>query len=61
MAATSGFLAGNRTSDPDLPRTTSGTAQATFRVAASGRVRDGEAWRDGEPAFYSVVAGATKP
>jgi single-strand DNA-binding protein len=24
-------------------------------VAVSGRVRDGEGWRDGEPAFYAVV------
>jgi hypothetical protein len=24
-------------------------------VAVSARVRDGEGWREGEPAFYSVV------
>jgi single-strand DNA-binding protein len=55
MAETSTFLAGNLTDDPDLRYTTSGTARATFRVAVSSRVRDGEGWRDGEPAFYAVV------
>ena len=55
MAETSIFLAGNLTDDPELGYTTGGTARATFRVAVSGRVRDGEGWRVGEPAFYSVV------
>jgi single-strand DNA-binding protein len=55
MAETSIWLAGNLTSDPELRYTTSGTAKATFRVAVSSRVRNGEGWRDGEPAFYSVV------
>jgi single-strand DNA-binding protein len=56
MAETSILLAGNLTSDPELRHTSGGTARATFRVAVSSRVRDGEGWRDGEPAFYSVVA-----
>ena len=55
MAETSVHLVGNLTDDPDLRYTSSGTARATFRVAVSGRVRDGEGWRDGEPAFYAVV------
>jgi single-strand DNA-binding protein len=55
MAETSVFLAGNLTDDPDLRYTTGATARATFRVAVSSRVRDGKQWRDGEPAFYSVV------
>jgi single-strand DNA-binding protein len=55
MAETSVFLAGNLTDDPELRYTTGGTARATFRVAVSARVRDGEGWRDGEPAFYAVV------
>jgi single-strand DNA-binding protein len=55
MAETSVFLAGNLTDDPELRYTTGGTARATFRVAISGRVRDGDSWRDGEPAFYAVV------
>jgi single-strand DNA-binding protein len=55
MAETSIFLAGNLTSDPELHHSPGGTARATFRVAVSARVRDGEGWRDGEPAFYAVV------
>jgi single-strand DNA-binding protein len=55
MAETSIYLAGNLTDDPELRYTTGGTARATFRVAVSGRVRDGDQWRDGEPAFYAVV------
>jgi hypothetical protein len=46
---------GNLTSDPELHHSPGGTARATFRVAVSGRVRDGEQWRDGEPAFYTVA------
>jgi single-strand DNA-binding protein len=55
MAETSIFLAGNLTNDPELHHSPGAVARATFRVAVSGRVRDGEQWRDGEPAFYSVV------
>jgi hypothetical protein len=45
----------NLTDDPEFHRSPGGTARATFRVAVSARVRDGEGWRDGEPAFHSVV------
>jgi single-strand DNA-binding protein len=55
MAETGISLAGNLTSDPELRCTTGGTARVTFRVAVSSRIRDGEQWRDGEPAFYTVV------
>ena len=55
MAETSISLAGNLTSDPELHHSPGGTARATFRVAVSGRVRDGEQWRDGEPTFFTVV------
>jgi single-strand DNA-binding protein len=55
MAETSIWLAGNLTDDPELGYTTGGTARATFRVAVSSRVRDGDQWRDGETAFYTVV------
>jgi single-strand DNA-binding protein len=55
MAETSISLAGNLTSDPELHHTPGGIARATFRVAVSSRVRDGEQWRDGEPAFFTVV------
>jgi hypothetical protein len=55
MAETSIFLAGNLTDDPELRYTTSRTARATFRVAVSGRVRDGDGWKDGEASFFTVV------
>jgi single-strand DNA-binding protein len=55
MAEASIVLAGNLTNDPELHHGPGGTARATFRVAVSSRVRDGEGWRDGEPAFYPVV------
>jgi single-strand DNA-binding protein len=55
MAETSIWLAGNLTDDPDLRYTTSGTARATFRVAVSSRVRDGDGWKDGEASFFTVV------
>jgi single-strand DNA-binding protein len=29
--------------------------QATFRVAVSSRVRDGDGWKDGEASFFTVV------
>jgi single-strand DNA-binding protein len=55
MAETSIFLAGNLTNNPELHHSPGDAARATFRVAVSAKVRDGEGWRDGEPAFYSVV------
>jgi single-strand DNA-binding protein len=55
MADTSVSLVGNLTDDPELRVTPSGIARATFRVAVSGRVRDGDGWRDAEPSFYPVV------
>src|SRR4029453_18011853 len=61
MAETSIFLAGNLTSDPELHHSPGGIARATFRVAVSARVRDGEGWRDGEPAFYSGVVWRDQP
>jgi single-stranded DNA-binding protein len=56
MAETSISLAG----DPELHHTPGSTARATFRVAVSSRIHAGEQWRDGEPAFYTVVVCATR-
>ena len=47
-------IAGNLTADPELTITTSGAQVATFRVAVTARVRDGNAWRDGDTSFYRV-------
>jgi single-strand DNA-binding protein len=49
-------VTGNLTSDPELKFTPNGAAVANFRVAVTARVRDGNAWRDGETSFYRVVA-----
>jgi single-strand DNA-binding protein len=49
-------IAGNLTADPELTFTSNGAAVANFRVAVTPRVRDGNAWRDGETSFYRVTA-----
>ena len=54
MNATQITTAGNLTSDPDLRFTPTGKAVATVRIAVNQRVRQGEAWVDGEPSFYDV-------
>jgi len=48
-------IAGNLTADPELTITTSGAQVANFRVAVTARVRDGNAWRDGDTSFYRVT------
>jgi single-strand DNA-binding protein len=55
MNATQITTAGNLTSDPDLRFTPSGKAVATVRIAVNHRIRQGEAWVDGEPTFYDVT------
>jgi single-strand DNA-binding protein len=48
-------ITGNLTADPELTITTNGAAVANFRVAVTARVRDGNAWRDGDTSFYRVT------
>ena len=55
MNATQITTTGNLTSDPDLRFTPSGKAVATVRIAVNHRIRQGEAWVDGEPSFYDVT------
>ena len=55
MNATQITTAGNLTSDPDLRFTPSGKAVATVRIAVNHRIRQGEAWVNGEPSFYDVT------
>ena len=54
MADTTTIICGNLTDDPELRFTTSGTAVASLRVAVTPRVKDGDAWRDGETSFFRV-------
>lgn len=44
-------FAGNLTNDPELRFTPTGAAVATFTVAVSQRVKQGDSWVDGEPTF----------
>ena len=54
MSDTHVTLTGNLTDDPELKFTTTGTAVASFRLACTPRVRDGESWKDGETSFFRV-------
>jgi single-strand DNA-binding protein len=49
-------LVGNLTDDPDLRFTPNGAAVASFRLAVTPRVRDGDTWRDGETSFFRINA-----
>jgi single-strand DNA-binding protein len=48
------MLVGNLTDTPEIRFTPSGAAVANFRLAVTPRVRDGEAWKDGETSFFRV-------
>ena len=54
MSETHVTLTGNLTDDPELKFTPNGVAVASFRLAVTPRVRDGETWRDGETSFFRV-------
>jgi single-strand DNA-binding protein len=47
-------LVGNLTDDPELRFTPNGTAVASFRLAVTPRVRDGDSWKDGDTSFVRV-------
>lgn len=47
---------GNATEDATLRFTPSGAAVANVTVAVTPRVKDGDGWKDGDPAFYRVAA-----
>ena len=55
MNATQISTAGNLTTDVDLRFTPTGKAVATVRIAVNHRIRQGEDWVDGEPAFYEIT------
>jgi single-strand DNA-binding protein len=48
------ILIGNLTDNPELRFTPNGAAVANFRLAVTPRVKDGDAWRDGETSFFRV-------
>lgn len=47
---------GNATGDAELRFTPSGAAVANVTIAVTPREKDGDQWKDGEPAFYRVAA-----
>jgi single-strand DNA-binding protein len=49
-------LVGNLTDDPEVRFTPQGTAVASFRLAVTPRVKDGEGWKDGETSFFRINA-----
>ena len=55
MADTHVTITGNLTADPELKFTANGAAVANFRIAVTSRIRDGDAWRDGETSFFRVT------
>ena len=54
MADTHVTLTGNLTDDPDLRYTPNGNPVATFRLAVTARIKDGDTWKDGETSFFRV-------
>jgi single-strand DNA-binding protein len=49
-------LVGNLTDDPEVRFTPQGTAVASFRLAVTPRVREGDQWKDGDTSFFRVNA-----
>ncbi len=49
-------LIGNLTDDPELKFTANGAAVASFRLAVTPRIRDGEQWKDGDTSFFRINA-----
>jgi single-strand DNA-binding protein len=47
-------VVGNLTDDPELRFTSNGHAVANFRLAVTPRVREGDAWKDGDTSFLRV-------
>jgi len=49
-------VVGNLTDDPELRFTPTGAAVANFRLAVTPRVREGDAWKDGDTSFFRINA-----
>jgi single-strand DNA-binding protein len=54
MADTTTIITGNLTEDPELRFTPNGVAVAGLRVAVTSRVKDGDAWKDGDTSYFRV-------
>ena len=49
-------IVGNLTDDPEVTFTPNGAAVCNFRLAVTARIKDGDAWRDGDTSFYRITA-----
>ena len=49
-------LVGNLTDDPEVRFTPQGTTVASFRLAVTPRVKDGDQWKDGDTSFFRINA-----
>jgi single-strand DNA-binding protein len=47
-------LIGNLTDNPELRFTPNGAAVASFRLAVTPRIRQGDQWTDGETSFFRI-------
>jgi single-strand DNA-binding protein len=55
MADTTTIICGNLTDTPELRFTPNGAAVASFRVAVTPRVREGDTWKDGDTSFFRIT------
>jgi single-strand DNA-binding protein len=55
MADTTTIICGNLTDNPELRFTQGGAPVASFRLAVTPRVRDGNDWKDGETSFFRIT------
>jgi single-strand DNA-binding protein len=56
MADTTTTIVGNLTETPELRFTPNGAPVASFTVAVTPRVKDGDDWKDGETSFFRCTA-----
>ena len=56
MADTTTTIVGKLTDTPELRYTPNGAPVASFTVAVTPRVKDGDGWKDGETSFFRCTA-----
>jgi single-strand DNA-binding protein len=49
-------ITGNLTDNPEVTFTPNGAAVSNFRLAVTPRIREGDAWKDGETSFFRITA-----
>jgi single-strand DNA-binding protein len=56
MADTHVTITGNLTDNPELKHTPNGNLVATFRLAVTARIKDGDSWCDGDTSYFRINA-----